>query len=138
MAKECQVLLTFTQRGRLASKGANAATKAEIKKMLRFKGDVDPSDGKWKPLLNLDYYLKNKLPFPKGYWWSKSEYQEPKLSIVQRKLRWTWEQVSEMVKVPVGMSERQWSKLSFKDKVRLHAQRCMMEGEEKVEIEYIY
>jgi hypothetical protein len=138
MAKECQVLLTFTQRGRLASKGANSATKAEIKKMLRFKGDVDPTDGKWKPVLNLDYYLKNKLPFPKGYWWSKSEYQEPKPSIVQRKLRWTWEQVSEMVKVPVGMSERQWSKLSFKDKVRLHGQRCMMEGEEKVEIEYIY
>ena len=138
MAKECQVLLTFTQRGRLASKGANAATKVEIKKMLRFKGDVDPADGRWKPVLNLDYYLKNKLPFPKGYWWSKSEYQEPKPSIVQRKLRWTWEQVSEMVKVPVGMSERQWSKLSFKDKVRLHAQRCMMEGEEKVEIEYVY
>ena len=73
MAKECQVLLTFIQRGRLASKGANAATKAEIKKMLRFKGDVDPADGRWKPVLNLDYYLKNKLPFPKGYWWSKSE-----------------------------------------------------------------
>jgi hypothetical protein len=138
MAKECQVLLTFTQRGRLASKGANAATKTEIKKMLRFKGDVDPVDGKWKPVLNLDYYLKNKLPFPKGYWWSKSEYQEPKQSIVQRKLRWTWEQVSEMVKIPVGMSERQWSKLSFKDKVRLHAQRCMLAGEEKVDIDYVY
>ena len=98
MAKECQVLLTFTQRGRLASKGANAATKSEIKKMLRFKGDVDPADGKWKPVLNLDYYLKNKLPFPKGYWWSKTEYQEPKPSIVQRKLRWTWEQVSQVVR----------------------------------------
>lgn len=138
MTKECQVLLTFTQRGRLASKGANAATKAEIKKIMKFKGDVDPTDGKWRPLLNVDYYIKNKLPFPRGYWWSKSEYQEPKSSIVQRKLRWTWEQLSEMVKVPVGMSERQWSKLSFKDKVRLHAQRCIMEGEEKVEIEYVY
>ena len=68
----------------------------------------------------------------------KSEYQEPTISIVQRKLRWTWEQVSEMVKIPVGMSEKQWNKLSFKDKVRLHAQRCMMEGEEKVDIEYVY
>lgn len=138
MAKECQVLLTFTQRGRLVSKGANAATKAEVRKMMKFKGAVDPRDGKFKPIIDVNYYLKNKLPFPKGYWWSKSEYQEPKSSIVQRKLRWTWEQVSEMVKVPVGMSEKQWSKLSFKDKVRLHAQRCMMEGEEKVEIEYVY
>lgn len=138
MAKECQVLLTFTQRGRLVSKGANAATKAEIKKMMKYKGSVDPVDGKWRPLLNVDYYIKNKLPFPKGYWWNKSEYNPPKFSLVQRKLRWTWEQISEMIKVPVGMSERQWSKLSFKDKVRLHAQRCMMEGEEKVEVEYVY
>lgn len=138
MAKECQVLLTFTQRGRLVSKGANAATKAEVRKMMKFKGAVDPRDGKFKPIIDVNYYLKNKLPFPKGYWWSKSEYQEPTISVVQRKLRWTWEQVSEMVKVPVGMSEKQWNKLSFKDKVRLHAQRCMMEGEEKVNIEYVY
>lgn len=138
MAKECQVLLTFYQRGRLVSTGANSAKRTEIKKMNKFKGAVDPKDGKYKPMLDVDFHIKNKIAFPKGYYWSKAEYQEPKPSIVQRKLRWTWEQVSEMVKVPVGMSERQWSKLSFKDKVRLHAQRCMMEGEEKVEIEYVY
>lgn len=138
MSKECQVLLTFYQRGRLARKGANAATKAEIKKMKKFKGAVDPVDGKWKPLLNVDYYVKNKIPFPKGYWWNKQQYQEPTQSEVLRKLRWTWDQVSSMIESPVGMSEKQWSKLSFKDKVRFHATQCMMEGEYKVDVEFIY
>ena len=35
---------------------------------MKFKGAVDPRDGKFKPIIDVNYYLKNKLPFPKGYW----------------------------------------------------------------------
>lgn len=138
MAKECQVLLTFYQRGRLVSTGANSAKRAEIKKMNKFKGAVDPKDGKYKPMLDVDFHIKNKIAFPKGYYWSKADYQEPEYEVVLRKERWSWEQASGLEKIPVGMSEKQWNKQSFKQKMLSHAERHKQPGEYKVEIEYVY
>lgn len=138
MTEGSQVLLTFYAGGRLATRRSNAGSKKEIRKILRFRGEIDPETGKFSPILNLTWYEKNNKPLPKNYYQGKPWYKEPKYFQVVRKLRWQWEQVVAMLDTPVGsLKDKSWAKLSELDKLQLHAERCMLPGEYKVKIEVV-
>lgn len=132
---ESQALLTFTVRGRLASRGANSNSKEELRKIKAFTGAINPETGKYEPILNVDYYIKNKKPFPKKYYWSKDPYEEPIYFDCCRKLRWTWEQIRSMIYTPINMKEYEWLKLSEEERLFRHAMKCMEPGETMVTVE---
>jgi len=135
MQKNSQALLTFVVGGRLALKGANAGTKKEINKIMKFRGCEDPITHKWGPLLDEDNFKKAKQPLPYYYYRSHMKYVEPTYYNVVRKLRWTPEQVEGMLSIPVGMSEKQWSKLKDEEKIQLHANQCLLAGETAVTVD---
>lgn len=138
MKEESQVLLTFLGGGRLATRRSNAGSKKEIRKILKFSGAIDPETGKWSPILNLTWYEKNNKPLPRNYYQGKPWYKEPKYFKVTRKLRWQWEQVQAMLDTPVGsIKGKSWSKLTDEQKLKLHAERCMLPGEYEVKVEVI-
>ena len=139
MKEESQVLLTFYGGGRLATRRSNAAKKQQIRKVMRFRGEIDPETGKFSSILNLTWYEKNNKPLPKYYYdtpfWVR-KYNEPKYFEVVRKLRWTWEQIQAMLDSPIG-PEKVWKKLSDEQKLQTHAEKCLLPGEFKVEISVI-
>lgn len=137
MKEESQVLLTFYAGGRLAKRRSNAASKKQIRRIMKFSGEIDPETSKFSPILNLSWYEKNNKPLPKNYYQALPWYKESSYFKVVRKLRWQWEQVSAMLDTPVGSNDRVWKKLSDEQKLQLHAERCMLPGEYKVQIEVV-
>lgn len=135
MQKGSQALLTFIVGGRLALKGANAGSKKEIRKIMKFRGCEDPITGVWGELLNEDNFRKAKKPLPYYYYRSHMKYVEPTYHQVVRKLRWTPDQVEGLLSIPVGMSEKQWSKLKDEQKLQLHANNCLLPGETAVTVD---
>ena len=133
MKEESQVLLTFYGGGRLATRRPNAGSKKEIRKVLKFRGEIDPETHKFSPVLNLTWYEKNKKPLPYYYYQSKSRYKEPIYFEVVRKLRWQWEQIVAMLDNPL-CPDKAWKKLSDEQKIQMHAEKCMLPGEFKVEM----
>ena len=104
---------------------------------MAFSGAINPDTGKFERILNVDWYIKNKKPFPKKYFWAKAQYVEPTYGIVTRKLHWEWEQVQGMLNTPILMSEKQWNKLSDEQKIQVHATQCMLPGEYSVDVEFV-
>lgn len=137
MKTESNVLLTFFAGGRLATRRSNAGSKKEIRKILKFRGEIDPETGKFSPILNLSWYEKNNKPLPKYYYQGKPWYKEPKYFQVVRKLRWQWEQVQAMLETPVCINDKAWKKLSDEQKIQMHAERCLLPGEYKVQVEIV-
>ena len=138
MKEDSQVLLTFLAGGRLATRRSNAGSKKEIRKIMKWRGEIDPKTGKFSPVLNLSWYERNNKPLPKNYYQGRPWYKEPKYFQVTRKLRWTWEQISTMLETPVGnIKGKSWTKLSDEEKLKIHAERCILPGEYEVKVEVI-
>lgn len=135
--EDSQAVITFYQEGAIRLKGSNAANKNEIRKIMSFSGAVDPETGKFSKILNVDWYIKNKKPFPKKYYWAKNDYIPPILYEVTRKLHWNWDQIQAMLETPIKMNDKQWQKLTDEQKIKLHAQQCMLPGEFEVSVEYV-
>lgn len=133
---DSQVLLTFYGGGRLATRRSNAGSKKEIRKILKFRGEIDPETHKFSPILNLTWYEKNNKSLPYYYYQSKSRYKEPTYHEVVRKLRWQWEQVQAMLDTSIG-NEKAWKKMSDEQKIQAHAEKCLLPGEFKVEISIV-
>ena len=104
---------------------------------MKFRGEIDPETGKYSPILNLTWYEKNNKPLPKYYYQGKPWYKEPKYFQVVRKLRWQWEQIEAMLDTPVSVKGKSWTRLTDEQKLQLHAERCLLEGEYKVEISFV-
>lgn len=143
-----QALLTFTGRSNptatvvvdengVSHHVSNSSSKKDIKKIMAFPGAINPENGKFEKVLNVDWYIANHKPFPKKYCWSKKPYVEQTQNVFHRKTRWTWEQIQSLLETPCDCSAKQWEKYSPEEKLQAHAEQCKLPGEMSVEVSIV-